>query len=557
MTIMKNGIFASLAGVLLVCPLAGASVANSSANQIEQDKARHSSLSPDEQKHSSSQESTKVEDIVFPKESICRNITKVNIESDDTKLANKLLGKITQQAINKCLGIDGIRLLSRKLQNELIVQGYITSLIDIPPQSLNSGELQLTLVWGKVGKIAFAQDTSNPTSLWNSLPLRSGDTLRLSDLEQGMGNLQRLPGSTAHMKLQPGEHHGETDISLTRTLEKKWQVGAWLDDSGSRASGRYQGGAALYLYDITRLNDIFYLSTGGDVEFNQHNDGNRNSSVFYSLPFGYWALSLYGAYSEYRQLFKGTWTTTDYKSKNRYYSASLSRLLSHTREQKTTLSARIFKGSSRYYLGGSELQVMRKQNPGWELTVNHQHYFDNKVLDASLSFQRRLPWISSMPTPEENAGLFSKHSRLIQANIQALLKFKLTGEKFSYAPQFNAQVSPDKLSSDNKFNIGNRWTVRGFDGERTLSGNQGWYWRNDFIWDIPGPDQQLYLGIDVGKIIGSTSYYNGKILSGAVIGLRGEKFKTQYDLFVATPIAKPDDFHSDALNFGMSLKWRF
>jgi hemolysin activation/secretion protein len=556
MLIIKNGLFASLISVFFICPPASASIANSSANEIEQDKARQTTLSPEEKAYSSSQESTQVESIVFPKESICRNIKNIIIESDDEKLANKLLGKITQQALNKCLGIEGVRLLSQKLQNELVVQGYITSLIDIPPQSLNSGELHLTLVWGKVGKIAFAPDSQSPTSLWNSLPLNSGETLRLGDLEQGMSNLQRLPGSEVHMKLQPGEHHGETDISLTRALDKKWQIGAWMDDSGSRTSGRYQGGAALYLYDITRLNDTFYVSTGGDIEFNQQKDGNKNSSIFYSIPFGYWALSLYGAYSEYRQLFKGSWTTAEYKSKNRYHSASLSRMLSHTREQKTSLVAQVFKGSSRYFLGGSELEVLRKQNPAWKLTLNHQHYFDQKVLDASLSFQRRLAWINSKPTPEEQAGLFSKHSRVIQANVQALMKFRLTGDKFSYAPQLNAQLSPDKLSSDNKYNIGNRWTVRGFDGERTLSGQQGWYWRNDFIWDIPGPVQQIYIGVDIGKIIGDSGNYNGKIISGAVAGLRGEKFKTQYDFFIATPIAKPNNFHSDALNLGMSLKWR-
>lgn len=115
---------------------------------------------------------------------------------------------------------------------------------------------------------------------------------------------------------------------------EKWQLGAWLDDAGSKASGRYQAGGALYLYDLTTLNDILYLSGGGDIEFNQHNDGNHNGSLYYSIPFGYWTLSAYGAYSQYRQQFNGNWSTMDYKSKNRYYSATLSRLLSHTWQQK-------------------------------------------------------------------------------------------------------------------------------------------------------------------------------------------------------------------------------
>ena len=57
------------------------------------------------------------------------------------------------------------------------------------------------------------------------------------------------------------------------------------------------------------------------------------------------------------------------------------------------------------------------------------------------------------------------------------------GDKFT-EPRPQRRFSPDKLASDNKFNIGSRWSVRGFDGENSLSGNQGWYWRNDFIWDL-------------------------------------------------------------------------
>ncbi len=53
---------------------------------------------------------------------------------------------------------------------------------------------------------------------------------------------------------------------------------------------------------------FFYVSGGGDIEFNQHNDGNQNGSLYYSIPFGYWALGLYGSQSQYRQLFRGNWS---------------------------------------------------------------------------------------------------------------------------------------------------------------------------------------------------------------------------------------------------------
>lgn len=533
-----------------------AGIEAATVNQVEQDKARESALIPHQQQYQSSRTNAKTQTLIFPEEATCRYITQVDIESEDKAKTSAIMDKITAQAIGHCLGVEGIRLLTTALQNELITRGYITSLIDIPSQSLDSGILKITLVYGKTGNIAFAPNSAT-TNLWTSMPTHSGKILRLSDLEQGMANLQRLPGSSAHMKLRPGEHIGESDIEITRVMDKTWQVGAWLDDAGSRASGRYQGGGALYLYDLSSLNDILSISAGGDVEFNQHDDGNHNGNLYYSLPFGYWSLSLYGSYSQYRQLFKGKWSAIDYKSKNRYYSATLSRLLSHTRQQKTTADLRIAKSSSHYFFGGDEILVMRKQNPVWEFTLRHQHYFNNKVIDASVGVQRSLPWLSSTSTPEEKARLYSRHSRVIHADVQALAQFAATGDKFSWMPRFHAQFSPDILSSDNQLNIGNRWTVRGFDGENTLSANQGWYWRNDFVWNIPSYERQLYFGLDVGRIIGSERLQKGKTLSGAAGGIRGEIWSTQYDFFVSTPISKPDDFYSDAMNMGFSLQWRY
>jgi hemolysin activation/secretion protein len=84
------------------------------------------------------------------------------------------------------------------------------------------------------------------------------------------------------------------------------------------------------------------------------------------------------------------------------------------------------------------------------------------------------------------------------------MQFAATGDKFSWMPRFHAQFSPDRLSSDNQFNIGNRWTVRGFDGENTLSANQGWYWRNDFSWNIPTPTSRYILALtSAGSLVPS------------------------------------------------------
>lgn len=537
---------------------AQAEIVHASIYQSEQDKARKEALSPRDQDYKSSIAPSSREIINFPHEKQCKYIQHINIESENNNLTKKLLGKIINQAKNRCMGVASIKLLAQTLQNELIVRGYVTSLIDVPTQSLEDGTLSLTLSYGKIGHIAWDdQQENDKTRLWNAFPTREGEILVVPDLEQGMANLQRTPGSSAHMQIMPGREINASDLILTRKAKDRWQIGAWLDDAGSRTSGRYQGGGALYLYNPTSLNDVLYVARGGDVEYNQHDNGNKNKSLYYSVPFGYWSVSVYAAYSHYLQQLKGRWSTTDYVSKNRYYSASLSRLLSHTQTQKTTLESTIFKSTSHYFFGDSELSIMRKQNPGWRISLQHQHYFDKKIVDVSLGLQNRLAWLSSTPTPEEKARMYSHHARVFNIDAQSLMKFRMTGDKFAWAPAIKVQLSPDELSSDNKFNIGSRWSVRGFDGERSLSGNQGWYWRNDFIWDLSLPDQQLYVGLDMGKVIGKQKYYSGNTLSGAVSGLRGKILATQYDLFMGSPLVKPGNFMTDKFNLGFSLQWRY
>ncbi len=225
----------------------------------------------------------------------------------------------------------------------------------------------------------------------------------------------------------------------------------------------------------------------------------------------------------------------DYKSKNRYYSATLSRLLSHTRQQKTTADLRIAKSTSHYYFGGSELLVMRKQNPSWEFTLNHQHYFNKKIVDASIGIQRSLPWLSSTATPEEQAGLHSPLSRIVHGNLQAMMKFDATGDKLPGLPA----SAPSSARTNSLPIINSILVVAGacavLTAENSLSGNQGWYWRNDFIWDLATDERQFDLGADIGRLIGADLYQKGKVLSGAVSGLRGQLWSTQYDLLIQYP----------------------
>lgn len=53
----------------------------------------------------------------------------------------------------RCLGTQGIRILSDRLQNALTARGYVTSRVLVEPQNLKSGVLMLTVLPGLIGEI--------------------------------------------------------------------------------------------------------------------------------------------------------------------------------------------------------------------------------------------------------------------------------------------------------------------------------------------------------------------------------------------------------------------
>jgi len=534
-------------------------VLNGNINALQQDRMRKEQLMPEHQRTASEKQSFRPEEIPFPHEENCYLIGKVSLNQDSQKLHLKRLRYFTSQAEGKCLGIAGIRLLAKTLQNEIIRLGYITTRVNLPEQNLSGRELKFEVNAGKVGKIILHKASGDYINLTSTLPFKAGDVLELSDLEQGSLNLQRVAGAQVKVNLVPGRGKGESDIYIQREQDKYWQAGIWLNDAGSVATGRYQGGAALYLNNITSLSDTFFVSYGHDIAPRHTIKGNSNNAIGYSIPWGYWWLDLYASRSDYRQYMTGNWAKWTLNNKNSYYSAQFNRLISRTVHHISTVGLQIFDAESRYSLDDVDLVSMHKRSAGWKAVLQHQLNYDNAGLEATLSYQRKMPWFNSSHTVEEEYGLIDKQGRIITLDLSGSVNFRIYNNWLNYSPHFSLQYSPDSLSSLNRFSLANRWTVRGFDGEYSLQDNKGWYWRNDISWIFPDKPVQPYIGVDAGQVYGNNSqqYYTGKTVIGSVVGLRGNLLQTRFNLFAGTPLKKPQSFHTDPLTLGFSLQWKY
>ena len=121
--------------------------------------------------------------------------------------------------------------------------GYVTTRVVVEPQNLRSGILVLTVIPGKVGRIQLQDQSAIPFAtrgtLWFAMPLAQGDILNIRNIEQGLENLKRVPSADANMELVPTDAVGETDVVIAYKQSLPFHLTLGLDDSGSKATGRF------------------------------------------------------------------------------------------------------------------------------------------------------------------------------------------------------------------------------------------------------------------------------------------------------------------------------
>ncbi|OOF38001.1 peptide transporter [Rodentibacter rarus] len=469
-------------------------------------------------------------------------------------------------ALPTCIGAEGINVLLRRIQNRLIDFGYVTTRVLVEPQDLRSGMLVLTVIPGKVGHIQLQDQSALPFAtrgtLWFAMPMAQGDILNVRDIEQGLENLKRIPSADANIELIPSEEVGETDVVIQYKQTLPFHLTLGLDDSGTKATGRLQGFATFSWDNVFTLNDMFYIS--GTRSFKRDSDnaegdyGSQNVSLYYSIPWKNYLLTLSGSRYTYHQTIAGAFESYQYSGESQQMKANLSRLLSRGSQYKTDINAAVWARKSSNYINDTEVEVQRRRTAGWEVGLNHTHYIGNATLQLGAHYKRGTGAYRALPAPEETFGEGTSRMQILTASIDFTYPFTLANQALRFHTSWNAQWNQTPLVQQDKFSIGGRYTVRGFDGELTLSGERGWLWRNELAWNMMNKGHELYLGLDKGVVRSHQEELQlGNRLTGGVIGLRGKVWGINYEYFIGTPIKKPQGFRTSHMTTGFHLSYRF
>jgi hemolysin activation/secretion protein len=464
--------------------------------------------------------------------------------------------------IGRCLGAVGIQTVVARVQKAIFDRGYTTTRVMAGRQNIGTGVLELTSIPGRISAIRLADASPAPTTLRNAIPVRPGDVLNLRDIEQGLENLKRLPTVEADIQIVPSAaadaRPGDSDLVIKRSQKLPLRTTVSLDDTGTQATGKTQTGLTVAWDGPLGLNDLAYVSLNHDA-FNHEGGGTSGRTAHYSVPFGYWLLGATASRSRYHQTVDGLNQTYVYSGETRSAELRLARLIYRDQRRKTTVSIKGFRRASNNFIDDSEVQeVQQRVVGGWEASVNHREFIGDATLDGTLAYRRGTGAFGALPAPEESRGEGTSRLMLYTADLNLNAPFKVGEQVLRYTAAWRTQWNRTRLTPQDAFSIGGRYTVRGFDGETSLVGDRGWVLRNDLGIALGQSGAELYAGVDYGEVGGpSTRNLLGCHLAGGAIGLKGVLQGLNYDLFVGAPISRPTRYRTARVTGGVNFNYSF
>ena len=484
------------------------------------------------------------------------------IQLDGVPKELSFLNKIARKHERKHVTVSDITNIRNAFQRKLLDKGYVTSQVYIPEQNLNAGTLQFMVIPGRVEDIRYG-DSSAHGPWRTAFPVRPGDILNIRDVEQGLEQMKRVSSQSVTMQLLPGTSVGTSIIELSIKQDKPVHGSISFDNSGLESTGVYQGSFTSSFDQVFRANDTFTMSLSGDRSGSGSIKGTRAASLNYVIPHGKDTFSVSFSKSRYHQTIQSNPYDFTYSGKSTTMKAKWNHVWSRTQREKRAFDISISTRHNHRFINDVEIPVQALRTTSMEFGVSNRKYIGNATLYSRLGFQWGIGALGAQPEHKASVAMGGPTSRyhMWLVDVDYRKPFIMGHRPASFTSSFHGQwvQGGKRLYSVDTINIGNRYSIYGFDGEYTLMGDSGWYVRNEVSSVIPRLNTEVYLGLDVGAVYGkSTESLVGKTIVGTAVGVRGNYASgLLFDAFVSTPLYKPQGYHTKKFYSGFTVGYRF
>ena len=186
----------------------------------------------------------------------------ITLKGNDTISSDVLLAPVREK-IGTQIGFADLEAIAARITQVYRERGYVLAQVLIPAQDVTSGNIELSVLEGRVAHVRL--DVAAGTPIRENL-LRArvdqipvGTPLQQHDLERTMLLLSDLPGIVVTSAIEAGEEPGTVDLTINVAPAQRWTFAVDVDNYGAPSSGTWRLGT------LARLNSPFMIGDNLDI----------------------------------------------------------------------------------------------------------------------------------------------------------------------------------------------------------------------------------------------------------------------------------------------------
>jgi hemolysin activation/secretion protein len=454
--------------------------------------------------------------------------------------------ELIQRFAGRCLAAVDIQQLLAEVTQYYMAHGFITTRAYLPEQDLRSGKLRILVQEGTIERIEVRGDPRHRINTDLALPQRAGELLNIRDLEQAIDQINSAHGHIVKLDVLPGDKPGETVVVINDQPGNPVGIQLAADNQGTASTGRDSVNLNLVEGGLLGANETIGITARRTVPHNP-DQSTDSLGLLFSVPVGYSTVGANFSESNYSLGVHIPGSTLPHYVSGRAVTMGLTYDRMLARDQNSTHKA-VFELSSvnsRNYEDSMLLQVNSRRTNTLSAGLSSSMLTFGGVLTVTPRVVFGLNDQSNLPAGLNTLSAGTQ-AEFTKYTLDAAFSkdFKWGGQDLNWVSLFKGQYSPDSLFSAQQIIIGGLPSIRGYVSD-ALSGDTGFYWRNDVGAKIPlhiGAsviNTRIYAGYDYGHVSSHDPQLVQGALSGVVLGWQAEWEDNRLDLSWARAVQMP------------------
>lgn len=405
---------------------------------------------------------------------------------DGDSISKSQQQNLVSSFIGQCASSETLNQIIAKIQNYYNDKGYVTSRVLVSKQNIQSGNLQLKILEGKIAKVIVGKNRFiEKMQGFTAFGMIESKPLNLHNINQGLYQINRLSSNNATMKIQPADEDGKANVYIENNkkypenLPARATIG--YDNLGNDFTGVRRTNFSGTFDNLLFLNDSLNINYSTNLNDDSKKKDIKSFSANISIPFAYNTFSYDYSISEFRGTNAGIVDSIRITGFSQRNNLAIERVILDKGNFRLLTIGSLTTKSSASYINQQKITTSQRKLTVANLAFSLSNQFKNGVsIYLKPSYSKGLKLLNANQD-QNNLALNIPKAQFDYFKLYGSISKKIIIPKiqipFVISTEFDSQYSKHTLFGSEQFSVGGYHSVRGF-RENFITGDSGYYFRN-------------------------------------------------------------------------------